>query len=108
MIIFHPLLCYYPSQAGGPANTLYWLNSELSVSDFSTQVLSTNFGLDSNVPLNEISENTSSVNHQVQFLDNKSSGFLKIGMNAVQNSDIIQFSSLFFPPTLPLLVKAII
>ena len=108
MIIFHPLLCYYPSQAGGPANTLYWLNSELSGSEFMTNVLSTNFGLDSDVPLNIISENTSTPNHQVKFLDNKSSEFLKIGMKAVQNSDIIQFSSLFFPPTLPFLVKAII
>jgi hypothetical protein len=43
--IFHPLLCYYPSQAGGPANTLYWLNNALVKKNYTTNVLSTYFGL---------------------------------------------------------------
>ncbi|REG77484.1 glycosyltransferase [Algoriphagus antarcticus] len=107
MKIFHPLLCYYPSQAGGPANTLYWLNSALDSSEFEAIVLSTDFGLDAKVSLDLLSVETSTPSQEVQFVNNKGKDFLKIGMKFISESDIVQFSSLFFPPTLPLLISAI-
>ena len=45
MKILHLLLCYYPSQAGGPANSIYWLNNSLNSNFFSTEIISTNLGL---------------------------------------------------------------
>ncbi|MDT0294041.1 glycosyltransferase [Mesonia ostreae] len=108
MKIFHPLLCYYPSQAGGPANTLYWLNTALDKAQFETKVISSNFGLENKASLEAIGQNISTAHHKVQFLDSGGTAFVKKGLTAVKQSDIIQFSSLFFPPTLPLLVKAVI
>jgi glycosyltransferase involved in cell wall biosynthesis len=107
MKIFHPLLCYYPSQAGGPANTLYWLNSAINKTEFDISVLSTNFGLDPQESLSSVSNDTSSPHHQVLFLDTGGLNFLKTGLDLVSECDIVQFSSLFFFPTLPLLIKAI-
>lgn len=104
MKIFHPLLCYYPSQAGGPANTLYWLNNALVKKNYRTNVLSTSFGLKSYVNL-EL-ESYSEDRHKVKFLDSKV-GFIREGTMILKDSNIIQFSSIFFPPTLPLLIVAL-
>ncbi|MEB2778410.1 glycosyltransferase [Algoriphagus sp. D3-2-R+10] len=106
--ILHPLLCYYPSQAGGPANTLYWLNLALDKARFSTTVLSTDFGLDTESSLTAVSKKVINPTHHVQFLKSRGIEFLKIGMRSINEGDIIQFSSIFFPPTLPLLIRAII
>lgn len=107
MKIFHPLLCYYPSQAGGPANALYWLNSALDKSQFGAVVLSTDFGLDSGISIGILTKEVSSQNHNIQFLNNAGFDFLKVGIHSLRKCDLIQFSSLFFPPTLPLLISAI-
>lgn len=106
MRIFHPLLCYYPSQAGGPANTLYWLNKTLISKNYKIEVLSSRFGVNSSVTdkeLNEVFQN----NHHVQFLNSKGKSFVINGIRILRDSNIIQFSSIFFPPTLPLLFDAI-
>jgi glycosyltransferase involved in cell wall biosynthesis len=103
MKIFHPLLCYYPSQAGGPANTLYWLNSALSKKKFQPNILSTFYGI----------ENEGRVkfeygpSHKVNFIDSKGKFFIIKGFENIKDCDIIQFSSLFFLPTLPLLIAAL-
>lgn len=101
--VFHPLLCYYPSQAGGPANTLYWLNNALDKKNYNTTVLSTNYGLD-NEKNNSCEFGQA---HKVKFTDSKGRDFTKKGLSILKHSDIIQFSSLFFPPTLPLLIAAL-
>lgn len=106
MKIFHPLLCYYPSQAGGPANTLYWLNKTLISKNYRIEVLSSRFGLNSSLTdkeLNTLFQN----DHKVQFLSSKGKSFVKNGTRILRDSNIIQFSSIFFPPTLPLLFLAI-
>lgn len=108
MKIFHPLLCYFPSQAGGPANTLFWLNSSLNNSEFKTYVLSTDFGLKQKVSLEILSKEISSDEHQVKFIASKGKEFLHISMEILEGCNIIQFSSLFFPPTLPLLIMGIV
>lgn len=48
MKILFPLLAYYPSQVGGPANTVYWLVKELSKENKVT-VVTTNLGINNNV-----------------------------------------------------------
>ena len=102
MKILHPILCYYPSQAGGPANTLYWLNNALSKTEFKTVVVSTKFGIAK--PLNSLKF---TANQKVVFLETKGKAFIKSGIKQMSGCDVVQFSSLFFPPTLPLLLKAV-
>jgi len=104
MKIFHPLLCYYPSQAGGPANTLYWLNAALVKKNYTTTILSTYFGLKRSDKLKK--QPFYEKGHKVIFLDSKAN-FLIEGIKILKDSNIIQFSSIFFPPTLPLLIMAL-
>lgn len=100
--ILHPLLCYYPSQAGGPANTLYWLNKALPVSEFSATVVSTTFGV-----VNPSSVIASSETSSTYFLNSKGKSFVSKSISLLKTTDVVQFSSLFFPPTLPLLFAAV-
>lgn len=102
MKILHPILCYYPSQAGGPANTLYWLNCGLNSADFSSEVVATQFGL-----VNPITSQENSSSHKVTFFAAIGKAFIRKSMQALKTADIVQFSSLFFPPTLPILLAAI-
>ena len=104
--IFHPLLCYYPSQAGGPANTLFWLNNALDNRKFEVNVLSTDFGL--NDTAKEEKQGLFTNSHQVEFINSQGKLFLKKGRRFLKTADIVQFSSIFFPPTLPLLLSAFI
>src|SRR5688572_32948661 len=52
MKILFPLEVFYPSQAGGPANSVYWLARSLSREGFEPTVVATNKGIDSSFPLN--------------------------------------------------------
>jgi glycosyltransferase involved in cell wall biosynthesis len=101
--IIHPLLCYYPSQAGGPANTLYWINSSLNPTEFKTVVVATNLGIQQ--PLTQINLEG---NGEVLFFKSQGLQFLQKSIAKLDRGDIIQFSSLFFPPTLPLLIAGLI
>lgn len=101
--ILHPILCYYPSQAGGPANTIYWLNSALNKKKFQLVIVTTYFGIKVNTYAIDYGSNQS-----VSFLNSKGMKFIKLSLKSLKGGEIIQFSSLFFPPTLPLLLVAII
>ena len=100
--ILHPLLCYYPSQAGGPANAIYWLNNSLKSNEYQYIVVSTKFGI-----LKKSKNLENNRNKQVTFIDSVGISFLKHCLKHIKNIDIIQFSSLFFIPTLPILLLAI-
>ena len=103
MNILHPLLCYYPSQAGGPANAIYWLNKALDPSLFSSKIITTQFGI-----VNTINSKEYSKSHKVLFLKDKGKSYIKQSIQELNTSNVVQFSSLFFPPTLPILFSAIL
>ncbi len=53
MKIFFPLEVFYPSQAGGPANTTYWITKNLLNHGFEPVIVATDKGIQSQVPLNK-------------------------------------------------------
>lgn len=106
MKIFHPLLCYYPSQAGGPANTLYWLNKSLNNKFFNVSIIASTFGLQVTQDCIDL-HYQNNPKHKVKFIKSKTS-FLIHSLRELIVCDTIQFSSIFFPPTLPLLALAFI
>jgi len=106
MKIFYPLLCYYPSEAGGPANTIYWLTKALGKNGFNPIILSTYYGLK-----NESREKDwySKYNIQAKFISGSIFSFLTIKqLRKIKNTNIIHFSSLFFKPTLFYIILSII
>jgi glycosyltransferase involved in cell wall biosynthesis len=106
MTIYYPLLSYYPSQNGGPANTLYWLHNELEKHNIKCIVTSTDLG----IPVDLIIEkNTWGKNNEVEFVKQGILNFLnKKQFAKIKSSNIIHFSSIFFPPTLPILFYSLI
>jgi len=105
MTIFYPLLCYYPSEAGGPANTLYWLNKSIGKNGGKSVVLSTKYGLpQGKIEKKEIYDE---YNINVDFVNHSLLDFFKIAqLRKIGLVDIVHFSSLFFAPTIFLLVYA--
>lgn len=53
MKIFFPLSAFYPSQIGGPCNTLYWHCSALKRNNIQTSVVTTTLGIKDNLSFNE-------------------------------------------------------
>ena len=53
MKIFYPLEVFYPSQAGGPANTVYWITKNLAQYEFQPIIAATDKGIQPDVPLNK-------------------------------------------------------
>lgn len=45
MKIFFPIGAFYPSQIGGPCNTLYWHTCELTKQDIDTEIITTTLGI---------------------------------------------------------------
>lgn len=104
MKIYYPLLCYFPSQAGGPANTVYWLNIALAKLGIQSLVTSTTLGLD----IKEIKKLNKLYppNLKVNFLPNVIGFFSYSEIKKIKKAEIIHFSSLFFAPTLFFLILA--
>lgn len=106
MKIFYPLLCYYPSQNGGPANTLFWLHNELEKQNINCVVTSTEFGLPKDFKFNK---GIYGPKNDIEFVKKGILNFLnKKQFHKIQSSNIVHFSSLFFPPTLPFLFYSLI
>jgi len=94
MKILFPLLAYYPSQVGGPANTVYWLVKELSKKNKVT-VVTTNLGINKNV-----TDTNRSINSEygtVYYGEKTLFDFLTIikAVKEVKNNDIIHINGLF-------------
>lgn len=98
MKIFFPLEVFYPSQAGGPANTVYWITKNLSRHGFEPVVVSTDKGIQPGVQLNKWSETDGG---RVIYVKTKSLNFpfyqIILSLLNFYRSDIVHLSSIFFP-----------
>lgn len=104
MKIYYPLLCYYPSEAGGPANSIYWLNEALANEGLKCIVTSTKFGIP--IYRKAKTENIYHPSNSITFKNKIYNFFTKNEVSKVVSSDIVHFSSIFFGPTIPLLFMA--
>lgn len=107
MNILYPVLCYYPSQAGGPANTLYWQNTALVGKGIGSITVASNFGIGASENLNELGESVSYKNHTVIFTDKGIFDHLNKSMKQLKKCQAIHFASIFYPITLPLLLMGV-
>lgn len=98
MKIFFPLEVFYPSQAGGPANTVYWITKNLSKNGFEPIIVSTDKGIHPEVTLNKWLETDGgkTIYVKTRFLHFPFYQIL-ISLSNFYRSDIIQISSFFFP-----------
>jgi hypothetical protein len=98
MRILFPLEVFYPSQAGGPANSVYYLTKYLDKNKFEPIIVATDKGLAPDVARNEWTENESG---RVTFVKTRSLRFpfraMLATLRKVPSADVVHVSSIFFP-----------
>jgi len=98
MRILFPVQVFYPSQAGGPANSVYWLAKSLKRHGIEPVVVATDDGLGPGTERNAWSEGEAGkvifVRTRVLYLP-----FFQIllALRELLRSDAVQISSMFFP-----------
>jgi glycosyltransferase involved in cell wall biosynthesis len=98
MKILFPVEVFYPSQAGGAANSVYWLTKHLARRGDEPTIIATNKGIDSGVVLNKWTETEAGriIYVKTRFLHFPISQTLA-SLSKFLRADVVQLSSLFFP-----------
>jgi hypothetical protein len=98
MKILIPVEVFYPSQAGGPANSVYYLTKNLDKSRFDPMIVATDRGLASDVARNKWIDNESG---RVIFVKTRYSLLpfraALATLKKIRSSDVVHLSSIFFP-----------
>src|SRR5215213_9258247 len=98
MKIFFPLEVFYPSQAGGPANTIYWITKNLQKHGVESFIVATDKGLQPDVKLNKWmkTDGGNAVYIKTYFLHFPFFQTIVSLLNFYK-ADIVHISSFFFP-----------
>jgi glycosyltransferase involved in cell wall biosynthesis len=98
MKIFFPVEVFYPSQAGGPANTVYWITKNLQPLGFEPIIVATDKGIQPEVPLNKWlkTDGGKAIYIKTHFLNFPLYQSI-ISLLNFYKADIVHFSSFFFP-----------
>jgi hypothetical protein len=98
MRILFPLEVFYPSQAGGPANSVYYLTKNLDKNKFEPVIVATDKGLALGISRNTWNETESGL---VTFVKTRSLRFpiraMLATLRKVPSADVVHVSSIFFP-----------
>ena len=96
--IFFPVEVFYPSQAGGPANTIYWITKNLKNHGFEPIIVSTDKGLQPSVELNKWldSDGGKTIYVKTPYLNFPIHQTITSLLNFAR-ADIVHLSSFFFP-----------
>lgn len=98
MKIFFPLEVFYPSQAGGPANSIYWLTKNLARRGFEPIVVSTGKGIREPFVFDRWRESEAG---RVIYVKTRTSLFpFRQILHSLANfyrADVVQLSSVFYP-----------
>tara|TARA_Y100001970_G_scaffold204996_1_gene249612 strand:+ start:1633 stop:2754 length:1122 start_codon:yes stop_codon:yes gene_type:complete len=94
MKILFPLLAFYPSQVGGPANTIYWLTNELNKKGVNTTIVTTCIGINSEIQKNKFINQD---NRKI-FYGSRNQYSLKTlcaAISEIKKNDVIHINGLF-------------
>ena len=98
MRIFFPVQVFYPSQAGGPANSVYWITKQLVNQGFEPVIVASDMGLANGYPRNRWVENEAGrVIHVKTRWQNFPIGQTLTSLANFGRSDVIHLSSVFYP-----------
>lgn len=98
MKIFFPLEVFYPSQAGGPANSIYWLTKNLSDFDIESIIVTTDKGLQEDVAVNKwVNLDFGKAIYVKTLRYNFPLRQTFVSLANFKNSDVVHISSIFFP-----------
>jgi glycosyltransferase involved in cell wall biosynthesis len=98
MKIFFPLEVFYPSQAGGPANSIYWIVKNLAKSGIKSTLVATDKGIKEGFQLNKwIHTDFGKANYIQTKIYNIPLKQIFIALREIKKHDVIHLSSVFFP-----------
>lgn len=98
MKILFPVEVFFPSQAGGPANSVYWLTKHLKKYEFDPVIVATDKGLRANEPRNKWVENAAGRVIHVRTHNLSVPIYQTLtSISQVPRSDFVHLSSVFFP-----------
>lgn len=101
MRILFPIGTLYPSEKGGPSNTVYWIAKELHLMKIDVTCISTNFGIDTNKL--EFDRWLKTDYGDVVYTSDRFHNFpyklLLRSIYKLKESDIIHLTSIFYPPS---------
>ena len=104
--ILYPIGTYYPSQEGGPSNSVYWMCTGLRKHhEVETTVITTKGGIDLNQI--ELDKWYKTGNNKVNYTNSKGLLPLKMLLTSIRHlnqADILHLTSIFYPPSIILLV----
>lgn len=98
MKIFFPLEVFYPSQAGGPANTIYWFTKNLIKYGFNISIVATDKGIQDDVLLDKwlVTDEIKTIYVKTRFLNFPLKQTI-ISLFHFHKADIVHLSSFFYP-----------
>lgn len=106
--ILFPIGSLYPSQAGGPANSVYWLAKALTKTGAKLTIVTTDVGINGQVEFDRWL--TTDYACQIIYLRTWSNHLplrlIALALRLVPQTDIIHLTSLFHSPSLPLAFAA--
>ena len=98
MKVFYPLQVFYPSQAGGTSNTVYWLTKNLVKHGFEPVLVASDLGLEPGFPVNQWSQNESG---RVIYVRTRFTNFplhqTLYALRHFRSADVVHISSIFYP-----------
>ncbi len=102
MKILYPIFSFYPSQIGGPSNSVYWLTKSLRSKGVDCIVITTNEGIikDHNIKFNRwLDKDYANVRYQNTLFRHFPVLALFQTFFQITKVDLLHFSSLFYPLT---------
>ncbi|MCZ2100758.1 MAG: glycosyltransferase family 4 protein [Chitinophagales bacterium] len=109
MKILIPIGSFYPSQQGGPSNSMYWISSALEGKGFNITVVSSDAMLSESVPRNQWHKFPYG---KVIYCKTKWHKFpftaMFHGLLAIRKTDIVHLNSVFYPFSLIMAIGAIL
>ena len=98
MRVFFPVEVFYPSQAGGAANSVYWLTKQLAHEGFDPVIVASDKGLGSSHPRNQWVENEAGriIYVRTRWLNFPIGQTLRSLAN-FNRADVVHLSSIFYP-----------
>ena len=101
MKILFPIGTLYPSQQGGPSNTVYWMAKALSNEGVEVSTITTNIGAEGKIPANKWldTEYGRVIYHSAHF-PLLPWNMIKSTFSSIPHCDLVHITSLFYPPSL--------
>lgn len=91
----------YPSQAGGPSNTIYWMAKALAGKGIEVSIAATNVGAENKVEANRwLSTSYGKVIYHSARMEQLPLRMIATATGLVRRHDCIHLNSLFYPPSL--------